>query len=113
MDNTCANVWPGDINNDGTADNLDVLELGLHYNQIGTARNNLGIVWQAYNAPNWIGTISNGSNLNHSDCNGDGIINNIDTFAIYNNYALTHVFKPLQIDAVNAEPIFNEPLTKL
>ena len=103
VDNSCANVWPGDINNDGAADNLDVLELGLHYNQIGAPRNNLGVVWQAYNAPNWIGTISNGSNLNHSDCNGDGIINNIDTFAIYNNYALTHVFKPLQIDVVNPE----------
>ena len=31
VNNTCADVWPGDANSDGTADNLDVLELGLHY----------------------------------------------------------------------------------
>ncbi len=93
VDNTCQDVWPGDANSDGTADNLDVLELGLHYTQTGPARASISNSWQSYIANNWSGTITNGSNVNHSDCNGDGIIDNNDTLAIYNNYGLTHTFK--------------------
>jgi hypothetical protein len=96
VDNTCAYVWPGDANNDGIADNLDVLELGLHYTQSDVPRAATSNNWQAYFANNWVGTITNGSNLNHSDCNGDGIINDDDTLAIYTNYNLTHAFKPAQ-----------------
>lgn len=93
VDNTCQSVWPGDANSDGIADNLDVLELGLHYTQTGAARTTTSNAWQAYTATNWAGTITNGKNLNHSDCNGDGAINADDTLAIYNNYGLTHTFK--------------------
>ncbi len=103
VDNTCADVWPGDANSDGTADNLDVLELGLHYTQTGAARASASNNWQSYFANNWIGTITNGKNLNHSDCNGDGIINDNDTLAIFNNYGLTHVFKPTQTNTVNPQ----------
>jgi hypothetical protein len=97
------NVWPGDANSDGIADNLDVLELGLHYTQTGTPRATTSNVWQSYFANNWMGTITNGKNLNHSDCNGDGIINDDDTLAIYNNYGLTHAFKPVQTNSVNPQ----------
>jgi hypothetical protein len=103
VDNTCADVWPGDANSDGTADNLDVLELGLHYTQTGTPRASISNNWQSYFANNWTGTITNGSNLNHSDCNGDGTINDDDTLAIYNNYGLTHTFKPAQTNTVNTQ----------
>ncbi|MBI3517853.1 MAG: hypothetical protein HY062_00665, partial [Bacteroidetes bacterium] len=49
--------------------------------------------WQSYFSNNWSGTITNGKNVNHSDCNGDGTINDDDTLAIYTNYGLTHAFK--------------------
>jgi hypothetical protein len=100
---TCQDVWPGDANSDGTADNLDVLELGLHYTQTGAPRAATSNNWQSYFANNWVGTITNGSNLNHSDCNGDGIINDDDTLAIYNNYGLTHTFKIAQTTTVNPQ----------
>ncbi|MBC7695808.1 MAG: VCBS repeat-containing protein [Burkholderiales bacterium] len=103
VDNTCADVWPGDANSDGTADNLDVLELGLHYTQIGAPRTSASNLWQSYFANNWTGTITNGNNLNHSDCNGDGTINDDDTLAIYNNYGLTHAFKTAQTTTVNPQ----------
>ena len=93
---TCQDVWPGDANSDGIADNLDVLELGLHYSQTGTPRATISNVWQNYYSTNWNGLISNGKNLMHSDCNGDGIINDDDTLAISNNYNLIHAFKPEQ-----------------
>ncbi len=103
VDNTCADVWPGDANSDGRADNVDILELGLHYTQTGALRASASNAWQSYFANNWIGTISNGKNLNHSDCNGDGTINDNDTLAIYNNYGLTHAFKPIQTSTVNPQ----------
>jgi hypothetical protein len=103
VDFTCQDVWPGDANSDGTADNLDVLELGLHYTQTGPPRASTSNSWQSYFANNWIGTITNGKNLNHSDCNGDGTINDDDTLAIYNNYGLAHAFKPVQTTTVNPQ----------
>ncbi len=103
VDNTCQDVWPGDANSDGLADNLDVLELGLHYTQTGLPRATASNNWQSYFSNNWTGTISNGKNLNHSDCNGDGIINDNDTLAIYNNYGLTHAFKTAQTNTVNLQ----------
>lgn len=59
--------------------------------------------WQSYFSNNWAGTITNGKNLNHSDCNGDGIIDNNDTLAIFNNYGLTHAFKPVQTTILNPQ----------
>jgi hypothetical protein len=103
VDNTCQYVWPGDANSDGVANNLDVLELGLHFNQTGTQRSLVSNNWQSYYSNNWVGTISNGKNLNHSDCNGDGTINNDDTLAIYNNYGLVHTFKSNQSNNSNAQ----------
>ncbi|MES2763376.1 MAG: SBBP repeat-containing protein [Bacteroidota bacterium] len=103
VDPNCTDVWPGDANSDGVADNLDVLELGLHYTQTDAPRATISNSWQPYFANNWVGTITNGKNLNHSDCNGDGTINDNDTLAIYNNYGLTHTFKPVQANTVNAQ----------
>lgn len=103
VDNTCADVWPGDANSDGAADNLDILELGLHYSQTGSARANVSNNWQSYFAINWTGAITNGKNVNHSDCNGDGTIGDDDTLAIYNNYGLTHTFRTAQTTTVNPQ----------
>lgn len=103
VDNSCQDVWPGDANSDGAVDNLDVLELGLHYTQTGTPRASVSNAWQSYHADNWTGTISNGKNVNHSNCNGDGIINDDDTLAIYNNYGLTHLFRASETNTVNPQ----------
>ena len=103
IDPNCQDVWPGDANSDGIADNLDVLELGLHYTQTGSPRASTSNLWQSYFANNWTGTITNGKNINNSDCNGDGTINDDDTLAIYNNYGLTHTFKPAQTNTVNPQ----------
>lgn len=93
VNNTCADVWPGDANSDGVADNLDVLELGLHFTQTGAVRTPTSNSWQSYFANNWAGLITNGKNLNHSDCNGSGLIDQNDTLAVFNNYGFIHAFK--------------------
>lgn len=86
----CNYVWPGDVNNDGVANNMDILELGLHFSQAGPQRLSYDNSWQAFYADAWAGVLSNGKNLNNSDCNGDGVINLSDTAAVFLNYGLTH-----------------------
>jgi hypothetical protein len=103
VNQSCQDVWPGDANSDGTADNLDVLELGLHFTQIGPSRATTSNAWQSYFSNNWSGTITNGKNLNHSDCNGDGTIDSNDTLAIYTNYGLTHAFKQPEQTVTNPQ----------
>jgi hypothetical protein len=103
INTTCADVWPGDANSDGVCDNLDVLELGLHFLQTGSSRANTSNLWQSYFANNWLGVISNGKNLNHSDCNGDGLINQNDLLAIFNNYNLTHAFKNNDVNSIDPQ----------
>lgn len=104
VDSTCQFVWPGDANSDGLVNNIDVLELGLHYSQVGPPRTIQGDQWLAFRANNWSDTITNGKNLNHSDCNGDGVISADDTLAIYNNYSYTHAFK---VSSANNTPSFS------
>lgn len=103
IDTTCQDVWPGDANSDGIADNLDILELGLHYTQTGAPRSVISNNWQAYVSNNWIGMITNGKNVNHSDCNGDGTIDANDTLAVYNNYGLSHTFRLGEAASVNPQ----------
>ncbi|MES2681641.1 MAG: T9SS type A sorting domain-containing protein [Bacteroidota bacterium] len=100
VNTTCSDVWPGDANSDGIVDNTDVFEIGLAFSNTGSARTPGGNVYVGQFANNWSGTISTGKNKCHADCNGDGIINNGDTLAIYNNYSLTHAFRSSEISSV-------------
>ncbi|MEM6344587.1 MAG: T9SS type A sorting domain-containing protein [Bacteroidota bacterium] len=83
-------VWPGDANQDGVADQLDLLALGIGYGSTGPARPNASLNWQAQWAPNWNDSLITQVNYKHLDCNGDGIINAADTLAIDLNYGLIH-----------------------
>lgn len=93
-DTSCADVWPGDANSDGVANSSDILELGLQASSTGPLRSPGGNTWSSQHANAWIGYLSNGKNKCHADCNGDGTVNANDTVAVYNNYLLTHSFKP-------------------
>jgi hypothetical protein len=94
VDSTCAHVWPGDANSDGVVGLSDVLEVGLQATSTGAARSPGGNAYTSQYATAWTGTISTGKNKCHADCNGDGTVNIADTVAIYNNFSLTHAFKP-------------------
>ncbi|MFO0321336.1 MAG: T9SS type A sorting domain-containing protein [Bacteroidota bacterium] len=97
----CPIVRPGDVNTDGRADNIDVLELGLHYNQVGKPRRFISNNWEKFFAYNWLDTISNGKNLNNSDCNGDGTIDTLDLQAIGDNYGKAPILKVAQTTTLN------------
>lgn len=83
-------VYPGDADNNGLADNNDLLAIGLAYNATGAIRQDQSITWDAHFAMDWADTTFLNINQKHADCDGNGLINNNDTTAIYQNWGLTH-----------------------
>ncbi len=86
-------VWPGDADQNGIADNNDLLPIGVAYGLGGPVRTNASIVWQAEACQDWGLQLLSGTNAKHVDCNGNGTINADDTLAIVQNFGLTHAKK--------------------
>lgn len=83
-------VWPGDANNDGVVNTLDVLYLGVGFNNQGPARSTQGNTWQANQASIWSIILPDSTNAAYLDCNGNGFIDIDDLSAIQQNFGLTH-----------------------
>ncbi len=79
-------VWPGDTNNDGVANNFDFLNIGLAYGNQGAQRPQASTSWFGQFCPNWVQNFVAGLNFKFADCNGDGVINGEDELAIDQNY---------------------------
>ncbi len=93
-------VWPGDANNDGVVNTLDVLYLGIGFNTQGPARTTPGITWQPDSAAVWSNLLPDSLNYAFVDCNGSGFIDIDDLAAIEQNFGLTH--QPFNIDSFPA-----------
>lgn len=102
IDTSC--VWPGDANYDGTANMFDLLSIGTGYNTSGTIRDNASSNWESQPATNWSQQFADGVNYKHADCDGNGLINDLDTTAIYLNYGLTHTKNNNVLDATEVDP---------
>lgn len=81
-------VYPGDTNQDGIVNEVDVLALGIGMGREaeGTKRPNATHTWNAQNAPDWVDTLKNGINYKHIDANGDGLLDQKDLANIDYNY---------------------------
>ncbi len=98
IDNVCyytsiqvAQVWPGDANSDNIANHCDLLNLGIAFGQQGFSRPNQSTDWDGLAAEDWPAFFADGvTNYKHSDCNGDGIIDEKDLEVIQENYGLEH-----------------------
>ncbi len=82
-------VWPGDANNDGVANNFDLLNLGITFGSTGFERFGTSTNWQAYQVDAWAEVTADLVNYAHSDCNGNGTVGNEDVAALALNYGLT------------------------
>lgn len=82
-------VWPGDANNDGTANVQDLLNIGIANGQTGPIRAG-GTSWIGNTCTDWSNSFANGLNHKFADCDGNGTVNLNDTLAINLNYGLTH-----------------------
>jgi hypothetical protein len=98
-------VWPGDTNDDGIANNIDLLFLGLSYNAPTFPRSIVSNEWLPFQATDDVNYLSYSQldsaitvnttesqllNIKHIDCNGDGLVSAMDTTAIVLNYGNTH-----------------------
>lgn len=85
-------IWPGDVNNNGVVNHVDLLYLGVAYTHEGEPRNQQLDSWGGFLLPGmpWSTDYLNGLNYSYADCNGDGAVNIFDYFVIEDNYGLIH-----------------------
>ncbi len=84
------NVYPGDANNDGVADKLDLLSIGVALNETGFPRTDNTITWDPKPVQNWMTSFADSTNMAYADCNGDGFVKASDVPAILLNYDQQH-----------------------
>jgi Secretion system C-terminal sorting domain len=83
-------VFPGDVNYDHVADLMDVLVLGNVIGSSGPNRNNASLLWYGQECNNWSGSVLPGVNEKQADTDGNGLVDQNDTLAIYNNFGNVH-----------------------
>jgi len=93
-------VWPGDANNDFTADKNDVLAIGIAYADSGAKRSSPTTKWVPQQCDDWGHSFKSGANHKHADCNGDGKVDSTDMAAVTKNYGKSHT----KTNAANGSP---------
>ncbi len=84
--NTGPGVYPGDANNDGIVNEVDVLPLGVFWRSSGPEREGDDLTgWFIQPAYSWEELAAT-----YADCNGDGTVNEADLSVIEGNWGLTH-----------------------
>lgn len=84
-------VFPGDANSDGIVNITDVLYVGISYGAIGPLRNDTSTAANFSPSVPWlqsngVANLPSGINIQHSDCDGNGIIDRQDVLVIGRNY---------------------------
>ncbi|MBK7937891.1 MAG: T9SS type A sorting domain-containing protein [Lewinellaceae bacterium] len=81
-------LFPGDTNNDGTANQFDLLPVGVAYGMEGFPRQNASIDWLPQILfPAWPDALPvSGINKGFVDCDGNGLIDTFDIEAITLNF---------------------------
>lgn len=85
-------VWPGDVNNNGIVNGVDVLYWGVAFGASGPARSNESDNWEGVPlSPLWALNFPGGPNYAYADCDGNGRVDEDDfKKAIKDNFGLTH-----------------------
>ena len=72
-------IWPGDINNNGVVNEVDMLFWGIAYGQTGPSRMPMDSTFIGYPFDSlWAQSFPMGPNYAYADANGDGVVNNLD-----------------------------------
>lgn len=83
-------VWPGDAEANHEANHFDLLNIGLAFGMEGPARAVQGIEWTGLLSEQWNSNFPNGVNHAHADCDGNGIVEELDIQAIHVNFSENH-----------------------
>ena len=92
-------VFPGDANNDGTVNMLDLFPIAANIGTYGAARtDNDALNWYGRTVTDWkVQDITSSNDLKFVDSNGDGIISADDTTALVANYSNTSRLAPTSL----------------
>jgi hypothetical protein len=85
-------LWPGDVNNSGLVNGVDVLWLGVAFGAEGPVRPGASTLWQPQplGVP-WVGQFPGGLNYAYADGNGNGEVDDDDLEdAIFVHFGKTH-----------------------
>lgn len=85
-------IWPGDVNNNGIVNAVDLLYWGVAFGSTGPSRPEVNTDWQGLPlAETWAQSFVDGTNYAYADCDGSGIVDEDDfDDAIEDNYGLAH-----------------------
>jgi Secretion system C-terminal sorting domain len=85
------NVWPGDANNDNTANHIDLLHIGMAFGAKGSPRLGTNLTaWRPQMAADWDEVFFDGRNFKFADASGDGVVDPQDIAVLQQNYGSSH-----------------------
>ncbi|MBL55867.1 MAG: hypothetical protein CMP61_01640 [Flavobacteriales bacterium] len=89
IETTC--VWPGDANNDGVANCIDLFSIARGFKKVSSPNKRILPVntWVAQKANDW-GELNDDVDMKFADCDGNGVVDRNDISSIKLNYNLTH-----------------------
>ncbi len=91
LNTSAQSVWPGDMNNNGIANYVDILYGGWAYSVTGASRDSTSTDWMGFPAPaDWSQNFPNGNNFYYADADGSGAVDLEDFHAVSSNYGLIH-----------------------
>lgn len=83
-------VWPGDANNNGIVNHVDLLMIGRGMGEAGQGRDTISIAWGPHFLQGgWPQSNPLFPDLGYADCDGSGLIDGFDVNAVEQNYGLT------------------------
>lgn len=80
-------IWPGDTNNDGTVNEVDILPIASYWLLTGPPRQAASFSWKEQTCSKW--SVEGAA---YADANGDGIIDEREVVVIGLNWGFTHGF---------------------
>jgi len=87
-DDSAVSMLPGDTNNDGQVDHLDIINIGYIFGTSGPARTPVNTSFSPQVASVWSGTFASGVNHAEADASGNGTIDTEDRDVVATNYDL-------------------------
>ena len=83
-------VWPGDTNNDGVVNIIDINPIIIYFGSTGPARTPGGISWAGQSCLPWTPIAKT-----YADCNGNGTVEITDINGVIVNFGKTHTLSSL------------------
>lgn len=104
VDEQC--VWPGDTDTSKVVNHFDLLNIGLAHGATGHLRPNASLTWRPEPSKDWQQkTPISFVDYKHIDTDGNGIIEDIDTLAIAQNWGEMHNFRGEDRPEYNADGV--------